>query len=106
MELIILGVLILLAGAFIYLQQKNIAITDLWSNIMGRIQPINQNLVEVEKEKKLTEQNYKNFVRNNGLDSLVNSFQYQELRGSNVDVPLENIGNPNPFNKPTTENKQ
>lgn len=106
-ELIILGVLVVLAGAFAYMQQKNIAVTDLWSSIMGKIKPINQDLVEVEKEKAITEQNYKNFVRNNGLDILTNSAQYQDLRSSNVSVPLENIGNPDPFNKPiVVENQQ
>ncbi len=103
-ELIILAIVIILAGGFIYLQQKNISVTELWEKIMGQIKPINQQKVDAQRERNLTEENYKNFVRSSSLDNLFDSDQYKQLQGFNININIdEGVGNPEPFNKPKVE---
>ncbi|MFA6252944.1 MAG: hypothetical protein WCV69_01585 [Patescibacteria group bacterium] len=103
-ELITLGLVIVLAGGFIYLQQKNISVIEVWGKIMGQIKPINQQKVDAQRERILTEENYKNFVRSNSLDDLFNSEQYKQLQGFSVNINIEEgVGNPEPFNKPKVE---
>lgn len=105
-ELIILAIVIILAGGFIYLQQKNISVVEVWGKIMGQIKPINQQKVDAQRERTLTEENYKNFVRSNSLDNLFDSDQYKQLQGFSVNINIEEgVGNPEPFNKPKAENQ-
>ncbi len=106
-ELVIFGIVLVAAGFFVYLQQKNISVTEVWDKVVQKIKPIDTQRIEVIKEKSVTEENLKNFVRNNSLDSLINSEQYKELQSINVDINTsEGVGNPEPFNKPKTEVKQ
>lgn len=102
-ELVIFGLVLVVAGGFVYLQQKNMAVTDVWNTVVQKIKPIDTQRLEVIKEKNITEQNYNNFVRNNSLDDLFNSEQYKKLQSTNVDINInDGVGNPDPFNKPQT----
>ena len=99
-----MAIVIILAGGFMYLQQKNISVTEVWEKIMGQIKPINQQKVDVQRERNLTEENYKNFVRSNSLDNLFDSDQYRQLRSFSVSINIEDgVGNLEPFNKPKIE---
>lgn len=106
-ELVIFGITLVMAGFFVYLQQKNISIVDIFDQVVQQIKPVNNQRAEVLKEKSITEENYKNFVRSQSLDNLVNSEQYKELQGTEVIINTEEgVGNNEPFNKPQTEVQQ
>ena len=106
-ELAIFSVVLVAAGFFVYLQQKNISVIEVWDKVVQKIKPIDTQRAEVIKEKSVTEENLKNFVRDNSLDSLINSEQYKELQSINVDINInEGVGNPEPFNQPKTEVQQ
>ncbi len=103
-ELVIFGITFVVAGFFVYLQQKNISITEVWDNVVQQIKPTDTQRSEVIKEKSITEENLNNFVRNKSLDNLLNSEQYKELQGTSVEIDTsEGVGNPEPFNKPKVE---
>ena len=103
-ELIILAIVLVVAGFFVYLQQKNISVTELWNGVASKIHPVNQQMIDIDKEKRLTEENTKNFIRSNSLDNLFGSQQYQDLRGIEVDIDIDSgVGNPEPFNRPKIE---
>lgn len=103
-ELVIFGITFVAAAFFVYLQQKNISITEVWDRAVLQIKPVDTQRIEVVKEKSITEENLNNFVRNKSLDNLLNSEQYKELQGINVDINTsEGVGNPEPFNKPKVE---
>jgi hypothetical protein len=100
-ELVIFGLVLVLAGFFVYLQQKNISVTEVWDKVVQRIKPTDIQRAEVLKEKTTAEENYQNFVRSSSLDSLLNDAQYQKLQGTDVNINIgEGVGNPEPFNKP------
>jgi aspartate/glutamate racemase len=106
-ELVIFGITFVAAGFFVYLQQKNISIVDIFDQVVQQIKPVNTQRAEVLKEKSITEQNYKNFVRSKSLDELVSSDQYKELQGLDVIIDTEvGVGNNQPFNKPQIELQQ
>ncbi len=106
-ELVIFGITFVAAGFFVYLQQQNISITEVWDRVMQQIKPVDTQRMEVVKEKGVAEQNYKNFIRNNSLDDLTNSQQYKELQGTPININItDGVGNPDPFNQPKVENQQ
>lgn len=106
-ELVIFGITLVLAGFFVFLQQKNISIVDIFDQVVQQIKPANSQRIEVLKEKSITEENYKNFVRQKSLDQLVDSTQYRELQGTAVNINTEEgVGNPEPFNQPQAEVQQ
>lgn len=113
-ELVIFGITFVAAGFFVYLQQKNISITEVWDMAVTEVwhrtaKQAEQNVIQkmdVIKEKSITEENYQNFQRNNILDGLLNSDKYKQLQGTEVIINTEEgVGNPEPFNKPKVEIK-
>lgn len=105
-ELVIFGITFVAAAFFVYLQQKNISITEVWDRAVQQIKPVDNQRTEVIQEKSITEENLNNFVRNKSLDNLLDSEQYKELQSINVDINTKDgVGNPQPFNKPKVELK-
>lgn len=105
-ELIFLALILIGAGGFWYLQKNNLSVTEIWNTIVQRVTPVNTQVLDVQKEKNIAEENYKNFQRANILDNLLDSDQYKQLQGTDIIINTEEgVGNPEPFNKPKMEIK-
>jgi hypothetical protein len=102
-ELIILAIILIGAGGFWYLQSKNISVTGIWNTIVKQVETAEIQIIDIQKEKIITEENYKNFQRANILDNLLDSEQYKKLQATEVIINTKDgVGNPEPFNKPKT----
>jgi hypothetical protein len=105
-ELIFLALILVGIGGFVYLQKKQISVSEVWNTIVKQVRPVNTQVIDVQKEKNIAEENYQNFQRANILDDLLNSDQYKQLQGTDVNInTADGVGNPEPFNKPKVQIK-
>ena len=97
--LIVLAIVLIVGGLYLYFLNRGLDFSDLpWfkkneSTVVSQIE-------QIEAAKKLTEQNIDDFVKGSRLDDLVDGQQYQDLQGIDVNISLDNPGNPQPFTTP------
>lgn len=100
--LIILGIVLVGSGLYLfYFSREDVAVN--WSNFF-KSQPLKDSEMEqIESAKRITEENVRNFIKDNKLDNLVQNPQYQGLVDPNIQINIGTVSNPSPFTKPVEE---
>ena len=94
--LIILAVVLIASALYLfYFSKKDFSFG--WLDFTKKPATSESQLQQINAAKRLTEQNIKDFVKNNKLDDLVDNPQYKELKDPNIIINIGQTGNSEPF---------